>query len=167
MEQNQKVPVNASQTVPTSVNQTKAEADAIKMAIANKRKAAYAKKVEGLHQLIDFCAEFGTDPIKTLARKYQTTAGAPKGRTGSGGSIQTLKALFGDKIGTVVKETEVFEKYGLGRTEMRRYMAVAIKKPSSPETRLWIKADYVERTYTLVKIGKEAPEGWTGINVID
>lgn len=58
-------------------------------------------------------------------------------------------------------ENDIFTKFKLGRTEMKRYLTSLIKD-AEPEERMWIDFDVESGKYTLIHTGSDAPDNWTG-----
>lgn len=68
---------------------------------------------------------------------------------------------------TQAHEDELWAGYKLGRAEMRKIRVNLIKKAEKPEDRMWIDFDPGTGVYTLVGVGPDAPEGWTGYIPVD
>lgn len=67
-------------------------------------------------------------------------------------------------VGRSIEGIEIYLNIGLGKPEMAFRTAELLKK-ANPEARPWIAFDEKVGkggTYTLVAVGADAPEGWTG-----
>jgi hypothetical protein len=90
-------------------------------------------------------------------------------RVAGGGEIREtvqskLLGAFGGS--TTLSGLDAYRKLRYGTPDMRRSMILAIKT-GAPERRLWIDYDGQTDEYTLVSIGANSPDGWTGYVPID
>lgn len=61
-------------------------------------------------------------------------------------------------LGGAIAETSLFEKYRLGRPEMRKLVKSFAK--ASPQDRLWVRFDKLTGNWVLSGKGEKAPDGW-------
>ena len=117
--------------------------------------------------LIDFVTKYATpeddqavlDAIKRITTKAKETrvVTVKNGKATPRGVIAELFNVIGDKT----SESAVFEKFRMGRGEMKGAIKVSLMK-SEPTDRKWIAFDLDSETYTLLSIGPDAPAGWKG-----
>lgn len=88
------------------------------------------------------------------------------GQRGGGGSsvMDTFKDLF--ITNTEVKGLTLYQEYGMGQGEMRKIVRNLIKK-TEPTKRIWVHYDKPFDRYTVMGVGAEAPEGWTGYRPVE
>jgi len=125
-------------------------------ALKAKKDKKKAERKASLAKLMEFCLANGTDEIKVIARSLVTRA--PADRSGVT-KTNVLVELFKD--GQVVTEMKVFERFRLGRAEMRKIIINAIKK-AKPEERMWVSFDAEKGVYKLEAKGANPPANWTG-----
>ena len=93
----------------------------------------------------------------TTVTKGTRTVTTKNGKATPRTVIDTLFA----KIGDVVTEGDVFNRYKMGRGEMKSAIKISLQK-ALPDERKWVKFDVETETYKLVDMGATPPVGWTG-----
>lgn len=80
-------------------------------------------------------------------------------------SIDVIVAAFDQK--KEWHENEIWEKFKLGRGEMRKISRKLIKDAKTPEERVWLDFNPITGKYTFVHKGKDMPSGWRGYRPVN
>ena len=142
-------------------DQTNVRIGLVKKAELQLSKEEREAKVE---KLVDFALQYGVgEEIEAIAKsfreKVQVRLVTHKNGLPTGATI--VNELF-TKVGDTAEEMQIFQQYKLGRGDMHKLCGGAIKQAKNADSRKWIHFDAQEGLYTLVGIGADAPQGWTG-----
>lgn len=116
--------------------------------------------------LIQFAKDYGSadnpevlDAVKALTEKVHGTRviTTKNGHTTPRGVISELF----NNVGDTVSESDIFNKFKMGRGEMKGAIKLALQK-SEPADRKWISLDLDTGIYMLLAVGADAPQSWTG-----
>lgn len=99
------------------------------------------------------------EAVKALTEKVKgtRTITTKNGHITPRGAIAELFINVGD----CVSESDIFNKFRMGRGEMKGAIKLALQK-ASPADRKWVAFDPDSESYTLLSIGPDAPDSWTG-----
>ncbi len=139
--------------------------------IQAKKDARKGSKRDAIDTLVAFVKAYGpADAQKAASRLFSVAYNGERGPRESTGRVTSaalLLSLFPGGVGTSISEMDVFTKLQLGRAEMRTHSKRAIKQASDPSQRIWVQLDFATKSYTLVAIGADAPDGWIGYRPSD
>ena len=108
--------------------------------------------------------DFIMDACKTLRPSYFGIVGNPGESDGLTPSYRKLLSICPEPaLGTVFTSLELFQKFRFGRTEAKNWCNELVKHPTpAGKPLVWIRYAPKEDTYTIVSIGNDIPENWTG-----
>lgn len=138
-------------------------------AIEAKRTAHKDKRAQSIAKVIAFAKSYGDAeivsavqslfPVSFAGGRLAREKGASTGRVTS---AAFLLSLFPEGVGSSVSEASIFERFQLGRQEMRNHINRAIKQAKEPKDRLWVQFDFGSKSYVFKSTGADAPDGWVG-----
>ena len=102
------------------------------------------------------------DEVKIAAKVI--TPGIRVGRGGGPSKLTVFSAFFKENDETT--ELEIFNKFKMGRAEMRKVMVSMIKK-NKPNERIWARLDAEVEHYVVEGYGANAPANWTGYRPVE
>jgi len=100
---------------------------------------------------------------KVIRPSYFGLTGTPMTGDGLTPAYRKLLSLTANPTaGDTWTEMDLFEKFRFGATEAKNWCNELVKLPVDGKPLVWIKFNRTERTYTVVAIQNETPEGWNG-----
>lgn len=133
-------------------------------ALTEKRHKKVAERKDALKKILAFAAEKGDDTIKKLVAIARVKEGGEKAAPGKAAYLAVFEEMF--KAAKQMHEDIVFKQFRVGRTEMRRFMIDAVKKPK-PEDRIWVSFDFNTGLYNLKGKGATPPADWNGYRPLE